>query len=412
MAGENTVSSMDGLYKEVYADTLNDVVPNSSVLYDLVKFDDGNRMGDSFHQGVVLTMEHGFTYNGSAGGVATLAAPIQATLKDASTSGFEMIGRSKMTYAAASRAAAAGKAAFKQAWGTLLLNLRKASMKRLELQLGYGQQGLGVVSSIASGVITISDATWSPATWAGMEGAILEAFTGTTATETQHNGDLTISAVSYANKTITVTGTSGAVAANDVLYFKGARTATAFNEMPGLMKIAANTGTLFGISGASYALWTGNTSSSFGTPTMGKYLAAVTDQVDRGLDEKVYLGVPPRAWEVLNADLAGNREYDGSYSKSKAENGSQAISYYGQAGEIETRSMPFLRRGDSVLFPKSCLKRVGSADMGMGVPGTDGRDVFFHVSTDNAVEARSFTDQALWCDAPAHCSFITGITYP
>lgn len=412
MAGENTVSSMDGLYKEVYADTLNDVVPNSSVLYDLVKFDDGNRMGDSFHQGVVLTMEHGFTYNGSAGGVATLAAPIQATLKDASTSGFEMIGRSKMTYAAASRAAAAGKAAFKQAWGTLLLNLRKASMKRLELQLGYGQQGLGVVSSIASGVITISDATWSPATWAGMEGAILEAFTGTTATETQHNGDLTISAVSYANKTITVTGTSSAVAANDVLYFKGARTATAFNEMPGLMKIAANTGTLFGISGASYALWTGNTSSSFGTPTMGKYLAAVTDQVDRGLDEKVYLGVPPRAWEVLNADLAGNREYDGSYSKSKAENGSQAISYYGQAGEIETRSMPFLRRGDSVLFPKSCLKRVGSADMGMGVPGTDGRDVFFHVSTDNAVEARSFTDQALWCDAPAHCSFITGITYP
>ena len=285
-------------------------------------------------------------------------------------------------------------------------------MKRLYLPPGYGQQGLSVVSSIASGVITISDATWSPATWAGMEGAILEAFTGTTATETQHNGDLTISAVSYANKTITVTGTSGAVAANDVLYFKGARTATAFNEMPGLMKIAANTGTLFGISGASYALWTGNTSSSFGTPTMGKYLAAVTDQVDRGLDEKVYLGVPPRAWEVLNADLAGNRQYDGSYSKSKAENGSQAISYYGQAGEIETRSMPFLRRGDSVLFPKSCLKRVGSADMGMGVPGTDGRDVFFHVSTDNAVEARSFTDQALWCDAPAHCSFITGITYP
>ena len=30
MAGENTVSSMDGLYKEVYADTLNDVVPNSA----------------------------------------------------------------------------------------------------------------------------------------------------------------------------------------------------------------------------------------------------------------------------------------------------------------------------------------------------------------------------------------------
>lgn len=410
MAGENTVSTLDGLYREVYAESLSEVCPTSSVILDIIPFD-SDLLGDSYHQGIVLTFEHGATYNGSGGGVVTLASPIQATLKDASTSGFEQIMRSQLTYAAASRAANGGKAAFKRAWGQVLLNLRKAAMKRQELTMLYGQQGLGIVSAIAAGVITITDPSWSPTTFAGMEGAILEAWTATTATATQHNGDLTISAISFANKTVTVTGTSTAVAANDILYFKGARTSTAFNEAVGLMKIAANTGTLFGVAGADYSLFQGNTASSFGTPTMGKHLNAITGAVEKGLDEKVFLGIPPKHWEVLNSDLSAQRKYDGSYSKERAENGVQAIRYYGQMGEIEVRSMPFLRYGDFVVFPKSPLKRVGSADVGMGVPGTDGRDVFFHSPTTNAVEARSFSDQALFCEKPSDLIYGTGVTY-
>jgi hypothetical protein len=74
-----------------------------------------------------------------------------------------------------------------------------------------------------------------------MTGAILEAFTGVGASVSQHNGDLTISAVNVANKTVTVTGTSSAVVQNDVLYFKGARTTTAYNECVGLYRILSTT---------------------------------------------------------------------------------------------------------------------------------------------------------------------------
>lgn len=417
MGAENTITTTAGLHKEVYggADDVDKVMPNSSVIYDIIGFADDERIGDSFHQALTLTFEHGFTYNGSGGAVASLNASVAANMQDATITSVELIGRSRMAYTAASRAAAAGKQAFKKAWSQILLNLRRASMKRLELMLLYGQQGLGVVESVSTGVITITEASWSPTTWAGMEGCVLEAFTTTAASATQHDTDLTISAINLAagTRTITVTGTSTSVVANDILFFKGAKTTTTWNDSAGLMKIVSNSGTLFGIDSTTYNLFAGNTSSSFGTPTMGKFLSAVTECVDRGMDEKVYLGVCSKSWEVMNADLAANREFDGSYSKSKAENGSQAISYYGQAGEMEVRSMPFLRRGDAVIFPASPFKRIGSSDIGMGVPGLPdaSRQIYFHLEDKNAVEVRSFTDQALFGIAPSHCAKITGITY-
>jgi len=412
MAEFSTVAQMEGMFKEQYGSSIDDVLPGSAVLQDLIDFDADNKLGDSFHQTVVLSNEHGFSYGGTAGSTSDLNAAVAATQKDASLTSCELIGRSRIQYSAASRAAAAGKQAFAKAWGTVLMNLRKGSVKRLELSLLYGNQGLGVVSANdGSGVLTLTDASWSPSTVAGLEGAVVEVFDAVTATANQLHGDMTVSAVSFANKTVTVTGTSTNVAATNIIYFNGARTTTAHNEMVGLMNMAINSGSLFGIDAASYNLWAGNSKSSFGVPTMGKILDSVTDAVDRGLEEKVFLLVCPKTWEILNSDLAAQRRFDGSFKRERAENGAQAISYYGQVGEIEVRVHPYLRRGDAVMFPKSVLKRVGSCELGMGVPGSDGRDIFFHLQDKGAMEARSYTDQALFCEAPAHLVGISGITY-
>ena len=415
MAGENTFSTMEQ-YKESYGDKLNNVVPASSIIYDECKWDEGDKTGDSFHQSVTLTNENGFTYNGSGGAVATLKAPVQANIKDSSSTGFELIGRARISYAAASRGATT-KQAFKQAWGTVLFNLRKSSMKRQELCLLRGQKGLGVVSAITSGVITITDASWSPTTWAGLEGSVLEAFTTSDATATQHDTLLTITAINYTNKTVTVSGTSTSVVPGDVLFFEGAKTTTGYNESAGIVKIAGNSGTLFGIdsTAANNGLWAGNASTSFGTPTMGRFLSAASLAVDKGLEEMLMVLVNPKSWEVLNGDLAAMRMYDGSYSKEKAENGSQRISYYGQMGELRLRSHPYLQRGESVMFPPSMYKRIGSADIGMGVPGLagdGGRDIFFHLEATNAVEARTYSDQSLFTDGPSTSVYVSGITYP
>lgn len=425
MAGENTVSSME-MYKEQYG-KLNEVVPGFAVLYDLIPFPEEDRTGDSFRQSAIMTNEHGFHYNGSGGGVATLNAPVQAVIKESNASGYEVIGRARLTYAAASRGLNS-KRAFKETWGTVLMNLRKASMKRHELSSLYGQLGLGIVSgALSTETATITDASWSAATWAGLETCPIEVFTTSAATATQHGetDGIVIASMSLTGKTVTsaTSDFSGDTPVDDadVIYFKGAKTTTGYNEFAGLMKIAQNTGDLFGIDAASYAMWAGNLKTSVGTPTMGKFLNAATDLVDRGVDEKIYLLVCPRTWEVLNSDLAAQRMFDGSYSKARATNGSQAITYYGQVGEIELRVHPYLRQGEAVMFPLSGLRYIGSADVGMGVPGTpgmgaevgeDGRAVFFHDTTTNTVEARTFYDKALFCDAPSHLVHISGLTYP
>lgn len=416
MAGENLLSTLAGYTKKVYGD-LDEVIPSSSVIYDSVQFLEAKKIGDSFNFPVILTGENGFTVNGDAGAVVALNAASNAVSKEATLKGVELIGRAQMAYLLASRAAAEGEAAFGRAWGQVLTNLKTAHMKRLELMFLYGQLGLGVVESRSSDSVVVTEASWSPMIWCGLEGALFEFWTGTSSSETEHGATTgsTLSSVTNSTRTLAfaASGPSGgsAVAAGDVIYFYGARTATTFNECAGLMKILQNSGSLFGIDAASYNLWGGNLSSSFGAVTMGKLLDAVSAAVDRGLDEKVILGLCPKAYEVLNADLSAQRHFDGSYSREKGENGVQSIVYNGQAGQVELKVMPFLKRGDSLFYPPSKVKLIGSADAGMGVPGTDGRDIFFHMPSNNAVEARTFSDLAILALAPARGGVITGITY-
>jgi hypothetical protein len=413
----NLLSTMTGFHKKVYGDKLDNVIPASSVIYDAVEFEEAKKIGDSYNFPVLLTLENGFTVNGTAGAIVTLNDAANAVMKEASIQGVEMIGRVQMAYLAAARAVAEGPAAFGRAWGQALMNLRVSHMKRLELMLLYGQLGLGVVSSLSTDTVLVTDASWSPATWIGLEGGLFEFWTTASTGATEHGltTGSTLSTIDYTAQTLTFAtgGPSGGttVDGDDVIYFFGARGASTYNECVGLMKIAQNAGSLHGIDAATYNIWAGNVKSSFGALTMGKLLDAVSLAVDRGLDEKVILGVCPKAYEVLNADLSSNRHFDGSYSREKAENGSQSITFHGQMGQVEVRVMPFLRRGDAVVFPPSQLKLIGSADVGMGVPGTDGRDIFFHIQTKNAVEARSFSDLALLCLAPARLVAITGITY-
>jgi hypothetical protein len=274
----------------------------------------------------------------------------------------------------------------------------------------YGQSGVATVAGINTGVITITDATWAGGMWAGAEGAVLEAFTGITSSETQHNGDLVISAVDQDLKTITVTGTSSAVAPADVLYFKGARTTTAFNEMAGLHKIITNTGTLFNIAANTYSLWKGSTNSSTGQLSFSKIQDAVAKAVNKGLMSKCLVLVSPKGWAVLNSDQAAMRVFDQSFSSKKFENGAEAITFYGPNGALEVRSHAFVKDGDFFILPVESVLRLGSTDVTFGVPGME-QEFFTLVSGKNAVELQCMTDQAVFIEAPAHAVYGSGVTY-
>lgn len=412
MAGENTFATMNGLFKTVYADKLQDLVPDYAILQKRVPFISADKeTGNFYAQPVNLSHEAGFTYNGEAGTVVSLNAAVNATMKEAQVYGSELILRSQMQYVALSRASSAGPKAFKRASSWKVEDMNNAMRKRLEIAMLYGQSGVGTVSTNTSGALVLTDATWAGGIWAGAEGAILEAWTGITASETQHNGDLTISAVNSDTKTVTVTGTSAAVVPGDVLYFKGARTTTTYKEMAGLHKIITNSGTLFNISAATYSLWKGTSVPTVGQISHGKIQDAVSRVVNKGLMEKVTVLVSPKAWSVLNTDQAALRVFDSSYKSSKADSGFESLTFYGANGLIEIVSHPMVKDGDAFIVPlEDDLLRLGSTDVTFGVPGMD-EQFFTLVASTNAVELQCMCDQAIFLEKPAHSAYLSGITY-
>ena len=421
MAGENTVSSLDGLFKVVYADKLLDLIPNFALLQKLVEFSPADKeTGDFYAQPVVLAHEAGFTYNGDAGGTVALNAAAAGVMKEAQVKGSELILRAQMSYAALTRASQKGAKAFERLSRWKVEDMNNAFRKRLEIAMLYGQKGIGTVETatdLGGGLadVVITEGTWAGGIWSGAEGAKLDAFTGTT--KNNASGVLTITAVDSDTRTLTVSYTgvlADEIDPADVLYFQGSNAgAGSFNEMAGLQAIISNTGTLFGINASTYSLWAGNTVSSFGQISFSKLQDAVAKAVNKGLMEDVDVFISPKAWGVLNSDAAALRVFDSSYSVGKSENGSESLVFHSQNGKLTIHAHPLVKDGDGFIVPLSRVMRIGSVDLTFGRPGVDGEEAvyFDRVPGYNVLELQAMADQAVFVECPAECVFLTGITY-
>lgn len=409
-----TVNDASALFKRIWGDGTVKAVPDFGKLQKEIPFSKREKTGEYFVIPVLLQHEHGFSYSASGGGAFTLNSSVAGAIKQAQVAGSMIALRAQLSYEDVYKAVDGGAAAFEASMGLVVDNMQASFAKRQELSFLYGQNGLATMSADddAAGGLTVSDATWSPGIWSGMKDCILEAFTTTAATATQHDGDLTVTGVNYSTKLITVSGTSTSVASGDILYFKGARTTTAHRECAGLDKIILNTGTLFNISASTtvgYELWRGQSRSVSGAISMLDVLNASSDAANMGLQGKAKLYLPTVRWNNLNSDESALRRY-GAYS-SKAENGFEGIVYHGASGAIEVEAHPFLKEGDGFFLadPKKQILRVGATDITFRRPGAS--DEIFRELVDSAgLELRAFSDQAVICLKPAQNVKLTGIT--
>lgn len=403
------VNQLDALFKRVFGDGHIKALPNFAKLQKEVEFSQRERLGDMYVIPVVLQFEHGFSYGAYQDGAFSLNAAIAGKVLQAQIRGSMIVLRSQLSYEDVYKASQAGPAAFESATSMVVENMQRSFAKRQELGFIYGQRGLGTVSGNSSGVLTITDATWAPGIWSGMRDAILEAFDGVTGSDSQHNGDLTITSVSMSAKTVTVSGTSAAVVANDVLFFKGARTASAFKECVGLDKILLNTGTLFNIDASQQELWKGNSYAVGGAISFAKVLQGIALAQNMGLEEDAKAYFATKRWNTLNADQAALRRY-GAYAN-RAETGSEGIAYHSVNGTTEIVAHPFVKEGDGFLFgnPKKRLVRVGATDITFRRPGMQ-ENIFRELDSNAGLELRAFSDQAIMATLPAQCTKYTGIT--
>lgn len=409
----NTKTSLDTMFKHTVAKQVNNLVPSHAIIQKLVpKLSEAERTGRKYLCPVALTLENGVTYGD--GLAFAYNDDIAAVYDEIELDSNPIVVKSRVSLAAANRMANNEKS-FITKMSLQSGNMKESIVKRFELECLYGKSGLGTISGNPSvntsptpdqATIIFTDASWSPAIWGGLEGCLLECRNGSSLVNA--NGDLTLVSVDVDNKTIVVSGDNTDLtdlADGYKIFFKGAYA----NSFYGIDAQITNTTTLFGIDAATYNLWKGNSYAVSGELTMKKVLKGVAKAVGKGgLAEEAVLLVPALGYEGLNADLAGLREFDSSYSKDSADIGVSSINYHAQSGKIKIVAHPFVKEGEAFLIPKGAMKRVGASEIQFGFGGGE----YFEKLEGNA--GYQLIAQGDWCiliDKPACCVKYTGITH-
>lgn len=427
MASVTDVTQLNGLYKQVYGE-LQVAIPQLGEILQEIEFKSSELLGKEFVEPVILSNEHGYTYGGTGGGAFDLIDPVAMASDDAVIAPYSYMMQSAMSYTAATRASMAGnsKQAFAKAVTVVIERAMEASAYRLGISCLYGQSPNGIGRVVATAVVDVSgtthdwvftEANWAPGIWSGAEGAQLNAHRSDTGAKIGTNGTtdtiFTVVSVNNSTRTVRVSSTAQGIidaeTANDtvdlIVYFRDSKA----NDFPGMEAIFSNTtGVIHGINASTYGLWAGNTFNVAGQLTKGKVLQYVANLVGRGLKEDVVLRVSCNTWGNLEQDEIALQVFDQSYNPNRAESGVEAIWYRGQNGRIEVRSDSCVKGGDAFLYPKRRMRRLGSADRDMAIPGQES-EPFFPLAGKAGFSWRNLSDQALYMSTPARAAFLYNI---
>jgi len=161
----NTLATLNGFYKQIYGDSLINLIPESAKFIKEVPFERRKKLGDFYNVPVVLQAEQGFTYNDGDGTAFALNGALAMGTRNAQVRGAEKVLQSQISYKAAS-AATSNKEAFADATSTLFENMVESMSNRLELSSFYGQQDIAEGrGSVATASTTGASASFGVATF-------------------------------------------------------------------------------------------------------------------------------------------------------------------------------------------------------------------------------------------------------
>jgi hypothetical protein len=187
------------------------------------------------------------------------------------------------------------------------------------------------------------------------------------------------------------------------------------HTMVGLDKMCtATTGTLFNIATTDYPdTWmAAPEKTTTGQLSMAKIMNAVSELVNRGCKEDLVCLLSPRAYEVLNTDMAALRRLDNSYRHSKVDSGAESLCFYGQNGKLEIVPHLYVKWGDAFILPPKRLKRIGATEITFKRPNAaSGQDIFRESTSTAGFELRAYTSQSLFPERLNWLIKLSGITF-
>lgn len=422
--------SLNALYKIAYAKGVEDLIPKASKLSDMIPFVPSElQNGKHYEQPVVLAAEQGFTYSLDTQNAYDLNDSIGMAMASAIVPGADIVLDSTVGYNQAARASHSATS-FKTVMSTKFENMLKSSEKRLEIAMLYGQKGIAqtpatqtsAISDTTDVTFSIAPAAWATGIFAGSENALITLRKASDNAQTGIPNSVKIVSVDVEARALKIRCANGTeatnfkaavdAAAHDLYFFSsvsGATSTFAFAEMAGLQKQMTNVWSLFGIDAAQYDLWRGNSVVISGQLTMAKVLSATSKAVQRGLDSDAVVLVNPSTWADLASNLAALRRFDGSYSRKKAENGSESLEYVSQNGALKIVAYNLVKEGDCFIFPEDKVMRIGARELGLNDPTRPEDEIFFTIPGKAGVGLRAYTNQAVFLEAPAQAVYISGI---
>lgn len=401
-AGSNTLSTLNGLFKQVYGDDVQNLIPDGVKLYKMIKFvQKDKQQGAAFNQPVILGQEHGVTFAGPNDDAFALAAPVAGQIQNAQVQGYPKVLRSYLGYNSISRSIGGGAKAFEDATKFLVANMLRSLTKKLEIELLYGQAGYGSIASVNGNTLYIATSEWASGIWSGAEQMPIDIYNGSSKV-----GTANIVSVSLQNQSITVDTAPGGTAAGNNIYFKNAYG----NEAIGIHNMLTQTGTLFGINQTNYSLFAGNVYTVPSESLSFSHLEhAIALGVAKGLEGDVTVMVNPTTWADLLTEQAALRRTDSSYSTAEVDNGSKSIKFYGQNGMVAIEPSIFVKQGYAYILAVDEFTRMGSSDVSFKIPGMGENEYIRQLEGAAAVEMRLWTDQAVFTSAPGHHVVVVGI---
>lgn len=426
----STTNTQAGLYTPKFGDTLLEIIPERTIVADMLSWSEAQKIGTKFQVPVKPVRSAGTTYYNGTGRV-TYNNPISPDFPTAEVDSNVIVSTESVTQDALDRGAG-GEVQYLTI-GTALDSAYDNMAYRMELNFLFGQAGLAasttngtLVSAPSGGIRTI---TFPVATgyisgiFYGSEGAQFDigADANSAAKNTQA---LTLTGVDDTTPgalTLTFTVPDGgegtlANASTNTIWFTGLKSSTTWKESAGLAKLLQTTsGTLHGINVASYSLWRPRQySAGSAALTFNKLMKAAVGPILAGLKDNLTVIVSPNtATDVLNEQSA-LRKYDYSYSGEKMKNGAKMVEFVNASGKLmRVVGHPYMWQGYGLILRDSAAMRVGpyaNPCFGNGTK-TSTEDVLWEaVPGTNYANVHVRYDGAVMLKAPAQCSWISAIT--
>lgn len=396
-----TIQSLDQFTKQLYADKVQDLVPDFELLMKGIPFVSAEKQaGGDYVQPVILSRDHGVTFHGKNDAQLKLEAPIAAIIDSASIRPSAMTMRAMLSYTSASRLTG-GPRAFVNGTSYIVESLVQSFAAIMEQIHWYGGMGLGKIGAAPSGnVVSISAAEWASGVWVGGEGMLIDVYRAGAKVATTE-----ITQVDIINKQLTLANASGLLQ-NDVIYRKGSYGL----ESLGAHYILQNTGSLFGIDASQRKLWEANRYDCLnGALSFEKVSEGIAKAYGRGLLGKMKLYVSPVTFSTMfpdfktvkSVDTFSSRVFNDESQVKTLEHGVNAIKFFINSVEVEVIASPYVKEGYAFGLSDEGWVRVGSRDLSLGTPGMPEGSYWMQAQDYSALELRAFTDQALFCTKPA-----------